>query len=469
MAALRPNRTSFVIAHRLSTIRDADLILVMEDGRIVEQGNHDRAARPARRLRAALPRPVQPGAGPGSGVIRFARPADSPSMSYEIRYARADEFAAVAELDGASFGFHYAADELADAALDIDPARVVVALDGGRIVALSAEVPFAMTVPGGADVGTTGLTWVSVEITHRRRGILRALVEHQVRAAAAAGVAAVILSASQGGIYGRYGFGVATQVRRSVVQRRRAEIAAPVGSAAVRRLTTEQARSVLPSIHERWRRQTPGGLHRSDDRWTFLLLDREYQRDGRSGLFHLVHPDGYLSYRIKADWGTGDPQHECLIVDYAPVTAEAHAALWQTLLAMDLVGSFVSFRVPLDDPLPLLLADPRGVDTTHLGDSLWLRPVDVEQLLGRRTYAVDVDVVIDVRDPLLGDGRYRLRGGPDGASCERTEARADATMSVADLGSLCLGGMRLERLVRAGRVACRGSEHGPPSGPRVAR
>jgi len=41
MAALRSDRTSFVIAHRLSTIRDADLILVMEEGEIVEQGNHD--------------------------------------------------------------------------------------------------------------------------------------------------------------------------------------------------------------------------------------------------------------------------------------------------------------------------------------------------------------------------------------------------------------------------------------------
>ncbi len=40
MAALRTDRTSFVIAHRLSTIRDADLILVMESGRIVEQGTH---------------------------------------------------------------------------------------------------------------------------------------------------------------------------------------------------------------------------------------------------------------------------------------------------------------------------------------------------------------------------------------------------------------------------------------------
>ena len=41
MAALRRDRTSFVIAHRLSTIRDADLILVMEDGSIVEQGTHE--------------------------------------------------------------------------------------------------------------------------------------------------------------------------------------------------------------------------------------------------------------------------------------------------------------------------------------------------------------------------------------------------------------------------------------------
>jgi ATP-binding cassette subfamily B protein len=40
MNALRASRTSFVIAHRLSTIRGADVILVMENGRIVEQGSH---------------------------------------------------------------------------------------------------------------------------------------------------------------------------------------------------------------------------------------------------------------------------------------------------------------------------------------------------------------------------------------------------------------------------------------------
>jgi ATP-binding cassette subfamily B protein len=41
MDNLMKGRTSFVIAHRLSTIRDADIILVMKDGDIVEQGNHE--------------------------------------------------------------------------------------------------------------------------------------------------------------------------------------------------------------------------------------------------------------------------------------------------------------------------------------------------------------------------------------------------------------------------------------------
>ena len=71
MAALRTDRTSFVIAHRLSTIRDADLILVMEDGAIVEQGTHARAARRRRRLRRAVQLAVRPGAGL-TARVRFA-------------------------------------------------------------------------------------------------------------------------------------------------------------------------------------------------------------------------------------------------------------------------------------------------------------------------------------------------------------------------------------------------------------
>jgi ATP-binding cassette subfamily B multidrug efflux pump len=80
MAALRTERTSFVIAHRLSTIRDADTILVMEAGRIVEQGNHESllAAQGAyhRLYRSQFAGPAQdPDNGDGEGAAVAAGPA----------------------------------------------------------------------------------------------------------------------------------------------------------------------------------------------------------------------------------------------------------------------------------------------------------------------------------------------------------------------------------------------------------
>ena len=61
MSRLREDRTAFVIAHRLSTIRDADLILVMEDGAIVEQGSHDELLAGEGRVLAPLQRAVRGG------------------------------------------------------------------------------------------------------------------------------------------------------------------------------------------------------------------------------------------------------------------------------------------------------------------------------------------------------------------------------------------------------------------------
>ena len=77
MAALRTDRTSFVIAHRLSTIRDADLILVMEDGAIVEQGTHDSLLAAERRLRAAVPGAVHRRASPRPSADAVARASGS--------------------------------------------------------------------------------------------------------------------------------------------------------------------------------------------------------------------------------------------------------------------------------------------------------------------------------------------------------------------------------------------------------
>ena len=75
MAALRADRTSFVIAHRLSTIRDADLILVMENGAIVEQGTHDATARAAAGRTPALYNAQFAGGGGGRLIVGSRRTA----------------------------------------------------------------------------------------------------------------------------------------------------------------------------------------------------------------------------------------------------------------------------------------------------------------------------------------------------------------------------------------------------------
>jgi predicted acetyltransferase len=375
-------------------------------------------------------------------------------VTVELRYARPDELAPFLQSEAASFGFQWGEEEIPDALLGLDSNTVLVAVEGDQLVGSSAEVPFDMTLPGGALVGVTGLSWVGVEITHRRQGIARQLMEQQVHRCAERGSTALILCASQGDIYGRYGYGAATLERKTSVDRRAARIAHPLDDHGVRRLTTEQARDVLPAIHDRWRRSVPGGLDRNARRWTLRFLDHGWQRPGMSALFHLVHADGYVSYRVRHVEGPTGAENVCVIIDYAPITAEAHAALWQVLLGMDLFAQIDSIWVPVDDPLQHLLTDERQVTTRALIDGLWLRPLDIPALLGARRYAVEIDVAVRVRDRLLGDATYRLTGGPHGASCVATGDSPDLELDVADLGSLSLGGRRLTPLVRAGRVRC---------------
>jgi predicted acetyltransferase len=378
-------------------------------------------------------------------------------VDLSIRRAAADDFAEILVIDGASFGVHYSDEEVADIMTLVDPRRFLVATDAGRIIGNTGDYPFTMTVPGGS-LNVPGVSWVSVDPTYRRRGVLRELMHRQLRDFVAEGAPAAILTASEGGIYGRFGYGIATQNSKTVIDRRRAVLARPGDAGGVERVSGQQARDRLPGIHRRWQANVPGALSRSEPWWDFLMLDRESERSGMSALFHLVHADGYISYRVKTDWADGDPRHLCWIADYAIVTAQAHAALWQVLLGMDLFGSIETFRMPLDDPLPYLLTDPRRARPVTLLDGLWLRPLDVAAVLGTRSYGVEVETVLEVRDDLFGDGRFLLRGGPEGSTCERTDRLADVVLGVGALGSASLGGVRLETLARAGLAAA--DDHG---------
>ncbi len=89
------------------------------------------------------------------------------------------------------------------------PALSVGAFDGERMVGHAGGLPFTTAVPGGALVATTGVTRVGVLPSHRRRGVLTAMMGRQLRDARARGDVLASLRASEAPIYGRYGYGMA--------------------------------------------------------------------------------------------------------------------------------------------------------------------------------------------------------------------------------------------------------------------
>lgn len=126
-----------------------------------------------------------------------------------IRVLESTELPAAWRLLEQAFGTAaHPADEQVELAVT-DASRFYGAFDGDRIVATAGSFAFELTVPG-ARPPVAGVTWVGVESTSRRQGLLRALMSRQLADLHAAGTAIAALWASEGAIYGRYGYGPAS-------------------------------------------------------------------------------------------------------------------------------------------------------------------------------------------------------------------------------------------------------------------
>ncbi|MDT7649483.1 MAG: hypothetical protein QOI36_889, partial [Pseudonocardiales bacterium] len=105
-----------------------------------------------------------------------------------LRRATADDLTAMATADGRGFGMHYTDTDIEDFRPLFDPDRFLLAQDpadgakqDGPILGITGSFPFDVTLPGGTTLPAPGVTWVSVAVTHRRQGILRAMMEEQHR------------------------------------------------------------------------------------------------------------------------------------------------------------------------------------------------------------------------------------------------------------------------------------------------
>lgn len=387
-------------------------------------------------------------------------------MSWKPRVIDPEELHGTIDLTAVAFGVGPSATPShragAESTLEVD--RTLVVEDGGAMVGTGSASSFQLALPGGA-VPMAGVTWVAVQPTHRRRGILRALMDALVDQALDRGEPLAGLTASEGGIYRRFGYGVATRFHRLSIDRARTtEVTEPPDAGRVRLVPEAEAAMILPAVWERRWRWVPGEVDRNQGWWHATALDREDERDGASARFVAVHddesgsPDGYAVYRVKQDW-RGGPHHKLRVEEVAGADHAVEAALLRFLLDVDLVATVDWSGAPVDLPLRWRLADSRAVRVTSELDHLWLRPLDVARCLAARHYAVDGSLVIDVTDtarPELG-GRFRLDGGPDGADAARTDAEPDLSLGMPEFGAVLLGGVTWATLYRAGML----DEHRP--------
>lgn len=321
-----------------------------------------------------------------------------------------------------------------------------VAVDGDVVVGSTITMPLTMTVPGGKQVPVAGVSWVTVAPTHRRRGILRAMFTEQHRTFDAPFAA---LTASEGGIYGRFGYGPATMVRDIRVDRRRAVVHPSVPDpGGVRMATAAQARAAAPAIYDRWQRRTPGAQAMPAAIW-----DRTFAGDDDPGkpddkLLCLLHPDGFVLYH--SNWTDDGSIAE--IRKFCACTDDAYVALWRTLLGLDLTR-LIKTTVAEGDPLGLLLTDHRLVAVDDAYDKLWLRPMHVPAALESRTYAADLDTVLQVHDEFLdAGGTFALTITAGQAKCVPTDEPAVVTTDLDTIGMLFLGAHKATALARANRL-----------------
>jgi predicted acetyltransferase len=390
------------------------------------------------------------------------------TVTWAPRLIEPDELPAVIDLVAIGFGAGPTAppDHRAAVTAIIEVDRTFVVEDGGRPVGTGAALSFAVALPGSGTVPLAGVTEVVVSPTHRRRGVLSTLIETVHDQAIERGEPLAGLTASEGGIYRRFGYGVAARYQSVTIDAARsAEVTLPTGApvptpAGSMRLVSEaEADTILPAVWERHWRRTPGEVDRTPGWWAEMALDTEHARDGASARFLAVHddetgtPDGFVTYRIAQGFGVGGTNHELRILDVAAASDAVEAALLRFVLDIDLVGT-VTWEAPVDMPLRWRLADPRALTVTAERDLLWLRPLDVTSCLAARRYAASGGLTIEVVDERRAGvgGRFRLDSGTDGAECTRTDREPDLVVGMPELGAVLVGGTTWHTVRRAGLV-----------------
>ena len=334
-------------------------------------------------------------------------------MDVEVRAIPEEDRRRWFEVVNAAFSGELREDEFEADSKIIPPERMLGAYADGALAGTAADIPLTLTIPGG-ELPAAGVTCVGVLPSHRRRGALTKLMEKQLQDARRRDEPLAILWASEGTIYGRYGYGIASRVVG--IDADRAAFEAPADPAArVRVVDIDEAAEVFPPVYERIRRETPGMFERSSNWWKlYRLSDPEHRRHGAGPKFYALleldgEAEGYAIYRVKPDWDEGFSQSQLRVQEALATSPRATREIWRFLFGVDLVARIRAWPLPPDHPLYLLAKEPKRL-RVRAGDGLWLRIIDVERALSARSYTTEGELVVELSDPFLpeNEGTWRL-------------------------------------------------------------
>jgi predicted acetyltransferase len=377
-------------------------------------------------------------------------------MDVEIRTIAEDEFETWMRAIESAFGGHVSSEDVQNERKVIEPARCLAAFEGDEIVGCASSVVFEMTVPGGT-IPTVGITGVGVVPTHRRRGVNTALMRRQLDDIRDEGFAIAALFASEGGIYGRFGYGLATfDTSVDIETARSAFVPGSEGDGRVRLVERDAAKDRYLSIFDQSRLTRPGAMRMEPNWFDYEFAEKHFGEERK--FFFAFHEtgkdvDGLAVYTIKHNW-SGVPQNEVELYALDALNSSAYAQMWRFVLDLDLVSKLTAWSRPADEPLLHLLREPRRLNM-RLKDGMWVRLLDIPRALTARRYPHDGRIVFDVSDAFCAwnEGRYALDAGGEGATCEQTDDEADLLLTTNELAAAYLGGSTFSQLRRAGRVS----------------
>ncbi len=363
-----------------------------------------------------------------------------------ISYHRpeADELEAITRFDVRQFGDSYDPTSLEHLAKFLELDRFVVATDGEDIVGASGAYSMELVVPGQARLDASGVTWISVTPTHTRRGILREMISRVHDDARERNESVAMLTASEGNIYERFGYGIATHHRRVEIDARQATFRPEQLEPQIplRLVGKDEAIDHLWPIWQKvWDVAPAGEVSRSEP----FLVDRF--RSSKDDFRFFLADDGFAAYRIDARWNDGVPGFKLEIVTLQAASLDTRKALWRAILAVDLVGPIEAW-IGVDDPLPYWLENGRLCQTKGGADFLWVLVLDPVTAFSARSYQAQDRLVI--RTP---QGIWSI--GSDGTEAVSETTEPDIEASHSCLGALLLGGVSASTLLAGGRLTAR--------------